>query len=489
MSDTITVTDEERLIKILSQLRPGDEITYEASGGGREGKVDVHISEVGEAEGTYCIFGTGNQEGEYVIFPYGRPSGHKYDPPEACYINGERKPPLSNLELHTHGTIEVVCVDKDVIDGSDDAQRETRRRQLTDGVASILSAIDEAEKLAAAGSLADAKSKLKDLKPYIDTAEKRARQHDFGDLSKDITTLKRRRKSRLKKITERIQTHQIPEEIPQTPTYSVDYDDLTDRELIGAGGNADVSKAIVSTPDGAVPLAIKEPRLSGTLHSETVDRLLDEAETWNKIDDHDHIVDVVDYGSTPMAWIAMEYMDGGHLGRLAGDIDISRALWTAIAVTKGVRHAHRHRVAHLDLKPQNVLFRTVQDAWDVPKVADWGLSKRLLDHSNSIEGLSPYYAAPEQFDEEYGSPDDITDIYQLGAVFYELFTGQPPFEGEPFQVIDKVKNKSPTPPTEIVDVPEELDNILLTALAKEKDDRYDNIIYLRDALQNVYQEQ
>ena len=185
----------------------------------------------------------------------------------------------------------------------------------------------------------------------------------------------------------------------------------------------------------------------------------------------------------------MEYMDGGHLGRLAGDIDISRALWTAIAVTKGVRHAHRHGVAHLDLKPQNVLFRTVQDAWDVPKVADWGLSKRLLDHSNSIEGLSPYYAAPEQFDEEYGSPDDITDIYQLGAVFYELFTGQPPFEGKPFQVIDKVKNKSPTPPTEIVDVPEELDNILLTALAKEKDDRYDNIIYLRDALQNVYQEQ
>jgi serine/threonine protein kinase len=145
-------------------------------------------------------------------------------------------------------------------------------------------------------------------------------------------------------------------------------------------------------------------------------------------------------------------------------------------------------VAHLDLKPENVLFRSVGDAWDVPKVADWGLSRHLLEHSKSVEGLSPQYAAPEQFDDEYGSADDITDIYQLGADLYELFKGEPPFDGKPAKAMHKVLHEEPTGPSEIADVPQELDEILLTALAKEKDDRYDNVAYLRDALQDVYEE-
>ncbi|GAB3320726.1 serine/threonine protein kinase [Haloplanus salinarum] len=143
-------------------------------------------------------------------------------------------------------------------------------------------------------------------------------------------------------------------------------------------------------------------------------------------------------------------------------------------------------MAHLDLKPANVLFRSVADAWDVPKVADWGLSKHLLEHSKSVEGMSVAYAAPEQFDDAYGSTDDITDVYQLGAVFYELFTGRPPFEGQPFEVIDMVKNDRPTPPSEIADVPDALGNVLSNALAKAKGDRYDDIVYLRDDLQALF---
>lgn len=181
----------------------------------------------------------------------------------------------------------------------------------------------------------------------------------------------------------------------------------------------------------------------------------------------------------------MEYMDGGHLGTRIEEIETPQALWTALAITKGVRHAHRRGIAHLDLKPENVLFRTVEDAWDVPKVADWGLSKHLLKHSKSVEGLSPQYAAPEQFDESFGAADDITDVYQLGAVFYELFTGRPPFEGPPAKAMREVLDEPPTPPSEVADVPEGLDEILLTALAKEKADRYESTLYLRDALQEL----
>ncbi|WP_336023839.1 serine/threonine-protein kinase [Halobellus sp. LT62] len=254
---------------------------------------------------------------------------------------------------------------------------------------------------------------------------------------------------------------------------------------MGGGGNADVTRETLSTPDGDVALAIKRPRLGGTLDIDTIERMLAEAETWDKLDDHDHVVGVVDYGSMPLPWIAMEYMDGGHLGERCGEMDLPQALWTARSITEGIYHAHRRGVAHLDIKPQNVLFRAVKSAWDVPKVADWGLSKHLLEHSKSVEGMSVEYAAPEQFDDDYGRADDITDVYQLGAVFYELFTGRPPFEGQPFRVIDMIRSERPTPPSEVADVPAELDDVLLTALATEKDDRYDDIVYFRDALDDV----
>lgn len=278
-------------------------------------------------------------------------------------------------------------------------------------------------------------------------------------------------------------SHGIPKHIPRAPDVTVDYDMLTNEEPIGGGGNADVTKAILSTPQGDVTLAIKRPRMKGTLHTDAVERILTEAETWDKLDSHDYIVDIVDYGSEPVPWIAMEYMNAGDLAERAGILNFDQALWTATAITKGVRHAHRRGVAHLDLKPSNVLFRSIEDAWDVPKVADWGLSKHLLDHSKSVEGLSSQYAAPEQFDDDYGKADDITDVYQLGAVLYELFTGRPPFEGvAPAKAMHKVLHEEPTPPNEVADLPEALDDVLLTALAKEKENRYDGVILLRDQL-------
>jgi len=74
--------------------------------------------------------------------------------------------------------------------------------------------------------------------------------------------------------------------------------------------------------------------------------------------------------------------------------------------------------------------------------------KSLLNHSKSIEGFSPQYAAPEQLGDDHGTADDITDIYQLGAVFYYLFTGQPPFQGDPAKVVYRVLDTNPTPPSE-----------------------------------------
>lgn len=269
----------------------------------------------------------------------------------------------------------------------------------------------------------------------------------------------------------------VPDSIPTADRIEADFDDFTDETPVGSGGNADVYRARYpgSGPD---TVALKQPRFAGTIDTAGFDRFLKEAETWSKLDDHDHIVGVLDWGSEPLPWIALEYMDGDGLEDRLGEISTAEALWIGICVCRAVRHAHRRGIAHLDLKPENVLFRqTPPGRYDAPKVTDWGLAKMLLEHSGSIEGLSPQYAAPEQFGD--GSPDDFTDIYQTGAVVYAALTGRPPFEGDARAVMGDVLSSEPEPPSEIADIPSIVDEPILTALSKDKPARQESILDLR----------
>lgn len=224
---------------------------------------------------------------------------------------------------------------------------------------------------------------------------------------------------------------QIPEPVATIGIPEIQYDELDVGDRIGTGGDADVYKATVTDGTATRAIALKEPRFQGTLHGDVIQRFRDEAETWSSLDDHDNVVSVHAWDTEPLPWMALEYMDGGNLTDKLGTVDIAEGLWLAGRIADGVRHGHRHGVAHLDLKPDNVLLReTGPDTWDYPKVSDWGLAKMLLEHSKSVQGLSPQYAAPEQFDPDtFGKADDFTDIYQLGAIVYALFTGEPPFSG------------------------------------------------------------
>jgi hypothetical protein len=318
------------------------------------------------------------------------------------------------------------------------AERDARQ-QTTDALDTAEGALDDAAAALDGGSPEAALETLDGVAGSLDTARASIADHEFPALAERVATLEQRQE-RLQQAAREARTR-VPAEIPGVTRHSLSYADIEKRGELGRGGNADVFRATARTDGGDIDIALKEPRMSGdgTLHTEVVERMIDEAETWQRLDGHDHIVGVVDYGSEPLPWIAMEHMDAGHLGERAGDLPLDQALWTAIATAEGVRHAHRRGVAHLDLKPENVLFRAVADAWNAPKVADWGLSKHLLEHSQSVEGVTPYYAAPEQFADGYGTPDDITDVYQLGAVFYELFTGRPPFEGRPMRVMRQVE--------------------------------------------------
>jgi serine/threonine-protein kinase len=181
-------------------------------------------------------------------------------------------------------------------------------------------------------------------------------------------------------------------------------------------------------------------------------------------------------------------MEGGNLDTVLGNLDQEEIFVHLEDVCEAVHHAHRQGITHTDLKPENILF-TEMDGQRVAKVADWGLAMVLLEHSKSVEGLTPAYSAPEQIDPEaYGGTDDRTDIYQLGVVAYEAFTGRLPFEYDTSSAtINAVLNEKPAAPTEYnSNLPESIDTAILAALSKEKGERYETVLHFRDSLRRVY---
>ena len=277
------------------------------------------------------------------------------------------------------------------------------------------------------------------------------------------------------------ETTQGPPPAIQNATLSeVSYNEVEkEDDPIGSGGVGVVYGSRIEANGDLHPVAIKEPDYNDTLQANVVDQFLTEAEVWANVTDHDFVVDLVDTGTNPIPWIAMEYMDGGHLGQRVGELSADQALWTAQRITRAIRHAHLNGINHFDLKPENILFRSTTDPyWDIPKVGDWGLARHQSENGDQTM-LTPAYAAPEQLFDEHGSPDHRTDIFQLGIVFYELFTGTHPYDGDATQAIDQ----DIVPPSELNDaLPSEIDSIITNTLSVEQTDRYQDVLNLRNDL-------
>lgn len=291
-----------------------------------------------------------------------------------------------------------------------------------------------------------------------------------------------------------------PDNYESPPRLSLDYDALRIEDTpIGRGGQAVVYEATVTGSAPPRQVAIKQPLQPSTVTETVVDAFLSEAATWETVDarerkklrweESEYVVGVVDTGDQ-LPWIAMEYMDGGSLAdRLEDEPDglpIAEALWIGESVCRGLEVAHSYGIAHLDLKPANVLFRaTDADSWNHPKIADWGLARVLAERTGSMDARSPRYSAPEQFEpESFGDPDTLTDIYQVGGLVYAMLTGSPPYQGPQFSVIsDIISTDPPAPPsTHRPAISPALDDALTKALNPSKRDRYDSIQSLRKAL-------
>ncbi len=264
---------------------------------------------------------------------------------------------------------------------------------------------------------------------------------------------------------------------------------VPDYEIIkplGSGGFSTVYLAKRVADGKLVALKVPKFELGATVGGNLAEQFKKEAETWSRLD-HPNVVKVLDYGVKPVPYIAMEYMEKGSLRDLLekkGALDQNRAIRIALDVGEALSYAHHMGVIHRDLKPENILF----NGKDRAKITDFGLAKVLLQASmSSASGFKGtlLYAAPEQVDSStFGAPDWRTDIWQYGALLYEMLTGRPPFMADnPLALIRKIVSEDPPPPSYYnPEIPDWLDDLVMKCLEKRKEDRWKSIELLLERM-------
>jgi eukaryotic-like serine/threonine-protein kinase len=240
---------------------------------------------------------------------------------------------------------------------------------------------------------------------------------------------------------------------------------------LGSGGMADVYLAEDEELGRRIAIKILNDRHAND--ESFVERFRREAKNAAGLS-HPNIVSIYDRGEAEGTYyIAMEYLDGRSLKELVvarGPLPIPDAIDATRQVLAALRFAHRKGVVHRDIKPHNVMA----DADGRLKVTDFGIARAgvsQMTEAGSIIGTAQYLS-PEQ---ARGAPvDQRSDLYSVGVVLYEMLTGTTPFSGEsPVEIAMKHLSDPPRPPSvERSDIPPDLDMIVLRALAKDPDDRF-----------------
>lgn len=256
--------------------------------------------------------------------------------------------------------------------------------------------------------------------------------------------------------------------------------------LLGAGGMGAVYLARDEQLGEAV--ALKVVAGLGLLDASAADRLRREVSTARKIS-HPNVVRLHDLGEeNGLLFLSMEYVAGESLAarlRRVGTIPAAQLTPLAEQLCAGLAAAHAAGVVHRDLKPANILLtgdRTV-------KIIDFGIARPLaaagMTATNMVIG-TPEYMAPEQV--RGGAVDQRTDVYALGAVLYQALTGRPPFTGESPIAIGVAHCQDPvTPPRQLrPEVPPAWEAIVLRALDKRPETRFQSVQELREALSSTY---
>jgi serine/threonine protein kinase len=261
-----------------------------------------------------------------------------------------------------------------------------------------------------------------------------------------------------------------PEELPLKPGQT--FHGLEIIELLGKGGMGVVYKARQPALDRMVALKILPQKMA--LDPDFQNRFIREAKALGSLS-HPNIVAVYDFGADGgLFFFAMEFVDGTNLRQILRDRKLSpeQALKIVPQLCDALEYAHGEGVVHRDIKPENILL----DRKGRVKIADFGLAKLvgadvaaagMLTVTNMVMG-TPHYMAPEQV-ENPKSVDHRADIYAIGVVFYEMLTGELPIGR--FEL-----------PSKKVQVDVRLDDVVLKALEKSPERRYQNAGDVKEAV-------
>ncbi len=244
--------------------------------------------------------------------------------------------------------------------------------------------------------------------------------------------------------------------------------------FLGKGGMGAVYQARQPALDRLIALKILPPRLGGD--PGFAERFNREARALARLN-HPNIVAVYDFGQTgTLNYLAMEFVDGMNLRQIerAGQLSPGQALQIVPQICDALQFAHEEGVVHRDIKPENILIDTKGRV----KITDFGIAKIIgatpekigLTGARDIVG-TPHYMAPEQI-ETPSAVDHRADIYSLGVVFYEMLTGELPLGNF-------------LPPSSKVQVDVRFDDVVLRALEKEPERRYQHASEVKTATQFI----
>jgi serine/threonine-protein kinase len=271
-------------------------------------------------------------------------------------------------------------------------------------------------------------------------------------------------------------------------------------KLLGEGGMGQVYLAEHSAIEKRI--ALKVLRSEYAHKGEIVTRFQQEAISASRIK-HPNVLDVFDFGQLENGcfYLAMEFLEGNDLAdelQRSRVLTPPRALPIAMQICRALSAAHAKGVVHRDMKPENVFLQRTGDGEEIVKIVDFGIAQlkpsneeaqaesakhRRLTRTGMIFG-TPEYMAPEQASGKHA--DLRCDVYAVGIILFELFTGTVPFTGETFLgVLTKHLNDQPPPMRTVypdLQISPELEGVVLRTLTKDPTHRYQTMNELAAAL-------
>jgi len=267
-------------------------------------------------------------------------------------------------------------------------------------------------------------------------------------------------------------------------------------DMLGSGGMGVVYRAFDREVGETVAIKVLRPEL-GALDSTLLERFKQELRLARRIT-HRNVVRTYDLGEADgVYFITMEYVRGTTVGTLirdAGHLDVPATLTIGKQVCRALEVAHEEGIVHRDIKPQNLLvdpvgFLKVMD-FGIARLAEGAVERQPGRAGQALTGVgvvvgTPQYMAPEQLLGE--GVDHRTDIYSTGAVLYECLTGRPVFDAPNLMALmaRHVDEEPPNPATLNPRVPEVLSRVVLRALARRAEDRWQSALDLLRALETV----